>query len=185
MLTIRGFRDELLDHDVEHGACGKGEHVRENGHDEICVAPLSAPANTTPTAIPSGRLWMVTARASIAVFDRCERKPSGLSVPICRCGVSSSMSNRNPIPNKKPTAAGNTAHLPLLTSISIAGISNDHTEAATITPDAKPNSDFCNRTDISSRIKNTNAEPSIVPNSGINSPMMNVVVIIEYKDIWA
>ena len=72
---------------------------------------------------------MVTARASIAVFDRCERKP--------------------------------------------------------ITPDAKPNSDFCNRTDISSRIKNTNAEPSIVPNSGINSPMINVVVIIEYKDIWA
>ena len=61
---------------------------------EIFVAPLSAPANTTPTAIPSGRLWMVTARASIAVFDRCERMPSGLSVPICRCGVSSSISNR-------------------------------------------------------------------------------------------
>ena len=49
---------------------------------EICEALFSAPANTTPTAIPSGRLWMVTARASIAVFDMCDLMPSGLSVPI-------------------------------------------------------------------------------------------------------
>ena len=49
---------------------------------EICVDQFSAPANTTPTAIPSGRLCIVTARASIVVFDKCERKPSGLSVPI-------------------------------------------------------------------------------------------------------
>lgn len=54
---------------------------------DMCGAPFSAPANTTPTAMPSGRLCMVTARASIAVFDRCERMPSGLSVPIC--GVAS------------------------------------------------------------------------------------------------
>ena len=54
----------------------------------------------------------------------------------------------------------------------------DHTDAATITPDAKPSSEFCSRTDISFRIKNTNAEPSIVPSSGINSPMINVVVIV-------
>ena len=132
---------------------------------------------TTPTAIPSGRLWIVTARASIAVFDRCERIPSGLSVPICRCGVSSSISKRKPIPNRKPTAAGITLHLPLSVSISIAGISSDHTDAATITPDAKPSNVFCNRTDISSRIKNTKAEPSIVPSSGISSPIINVVVI--------
>ena len=54
----------------------------------------------------------------------------------------------------------------------------DHTDAATITPDAKPNSDFCNRADISSFMKNTKAEPSIVPSSGINSPIINVVVIV-------
>ena len=81
------------------------------------------------------------------------------------------------MPNRNPTAAGITLHLPLLTSISIAGISSDHTDAATITPDAKPNSDFCNRADISSFIKNTKAEPSIVPSNGISSPMINVVVI--------
>ena len=54
----------------------------------------------------------------------------------------------------------------------------DHTDAATITPDAKPSSDFCSRADISFRIKNTKAEPSIVPSSGINSPIINVVVIV-------
>ena len=68
-------------------------------------------------------------------------------------------------------------HAPLPASISIARISNDHTEAATITPDANPSSDFCSRTDISSRIMKTKVEPSIVPSSGISSPIINVVVI--------
>ena len=144
---------------------------------EICEAPFSAPANTTPTAIPSGRLWMVTASASIAVFDRCERMPSGSSVPIWRWGVSSSISSRKPTPIMNPTAAGTTDHAPLSAFISIAGMSNDHTDAATITPEAKPNNDFCNRADISSFIMKTKAEPSIVPNSGIRSPMIIVVVI--------
>ena len=120
---------------------------------------------------------MVTARASMAVFDKCERIPSGLSVPICKCGVSSSISSRNPIPSRNPTAAGITDHAPLLSPISIAGISSDHTDAATITPDAKPSSDFCNLTDISPFIKKTKAEPSIVPSNGISSPMINIVVI--------
>ena len=44
-------------------------------------------------------------------------------------------------------------HAPLSALISIAGMSNDHTDAATITPEAKPNSDFCSRMDISSFIK--------------------------------
>ena len=70
-----------------------------------------------------------------------------------------------------------TDHAPLPTSISIEGISNDHTDAATMTPDAKPNSDFCSRTDISSFIRKTKAEPSIVPSNGISSPIINVVVI--------
>ena len=143
---------------------------------EIFEVPLSAPAKTTPTAIPSGRLWMVTAKASIAVFERCDRIPSGLSVPICRWGVSSSIISRNPIPNRNPTAAGKTDHRPLSAAISIDGISSDHTDAATITPDAKPNSDFCSLGDMSFFMKNTKAEPSIVPSSGIKRPMINVVI---------
>ena len=59
----------------------------------------------------------------------------------------------------------------------MAGISNDHTEAATITPDAKPNNSFCSCTDISSFMKKTNAEPSIVPRSGIISHTSITIVI--------
>ena len=48
---------------------------------EMLGAEFSAPANTTPTAMPSGRLCMVTASVSIMVLDRWARTPSGLSVP--------------------------------------------------------------------------------------------------------
>ena len=44
-------------------------------------------------------------------------------------------------------------HAPLSALISIAGMNNDHTDAATITPEAKPNNDFCSCMDISSFIK--------------------------------
>jgi hypothetical protein len=75
-------------------------------------------------------------------------------------------------------AAGTTDHFPELASISIAGISSDHTEAATITPEAKPNNDFCKRGDISSFIRNTNAAPSMVPNKGMSSPIAIAVISV-------
>ena len=56
--------------------------------------------------------------------------------------------------------------------ISIDGISSDHTDAATITPDAKPSSDFCSLGDISFFMKNTKAEPSMVPSRGIKRPII-------------
>ena len=59
--------------------------------------------------------------------------------------------------------------------ISIAGMSSDHTEAATITPEAKPSSDFWSRGDISSRMRKTNAAPSMVPNKGMSSPIANAI----------
>ena len=46
-------------------------------------------------------------------------------------------------------AAGMTDHAPFVSSISMAGMSSDQTEAATITPDANPNNDFCRRKTIS------------------------------------
>ena len=91
---------------------------------EMSAIPCSAPANTTPTAMPSGRLWMVTARASIAVRDNLERGPSGRSEPRCRCGVNSSRASRKPIPSRKPTAAGITDCQPTpAIPISMAGMS--------------------------------------------------------------
>lgn len=56
-----------------------------------------------------------------------------------------------------------TAHALPDVSNSIAGISNDQTEAATITPEAKPSSAFCSFTDISPFIMKTKADPSMVP----------------------
>jgi len=49
-----------------------------------------------------------------------------------------------------------------------------------MTPDAKPSNVFCSLTDISSFMKNTKAEPSIVPSSGINKPMINIIMLQRY-----
>ena len=46
--------------------------------------------------------------------------------------------------------------------MSMAGISSDHTDAATITPAAKPRNTFWVRWDISFLKKNTSAAPSTV-----------------------
>ena len=88
------------------------------------------------------------------------------------------MESRNSIPTRKPTAAGMTAHLPLLLHESMAGISSDHTDADTITPDANPSMVFCASSGILSRMKKTKAEPSIVPSSGMSSPMIIVAKLI-------
>ena len=51
----------------------------------IAVIPMSPdrkPDSTTPTAIPSGRLWMVTASESIVVRDNPDFIPSGWSSPM-------------------------------------------------------------------------------------------------------
>ena len=45
---------------------------------------------------------------------------------------------------------------------------SDHIEAAIITPDAKPSNVFFVFKCISSFMKNTNAEPKVVPKKGIN-----------------
>ena len=74
----------------------------------------------------------------------------------------------------KPIAAGRTVPMPSPADISILGISKDHTEAATITPEAKPSSAFCSRAGISFFIKKTKAEPIRVPAKGISK-----VAIIE------
>ena len=81
------------------------------------------------------------------------------------------------MPKTKPMEAGNTDQAPFASSISIAGMSNDHTDAATITPDAKPSRDFCRRSGISPFIKKTKAEPSMVPMSGMSSPRASDVIM--------
>ena len=57
---------------------------------------------------------------------------------------------------------------------------SDHIEAATITPEAKPNNAFCKRAGISFRIKNTKAEPNTVPISGINKPNIVTIIVLPF-----
>ena len=56
-------------------------------------------------------------------------------------------------------------------AISIEGISNDHTDAAIITPAANPNNIFFTFLFNLFFIKNTIALPNTVPKNGINNPI--------------
>ena len=51
--------------------------------------------------------------------------------------------------------------------MSMAGMISDHTEAATITPEAKPSRSFCTSGGISRLMKKTKADPRAVPRKGI------------------
>ena len=53
----------------------------------MCAELDNTPANTTPTAIPSGILCKVTAKISIAVFLKFVLIPSGSSESKCKCGI--------------------------------------------------------------------------------------------------
>ena len=61
--------------------------------------------------------------------------------------------------------------------ISMAGIRRDHTEAATMTPEAKPRRAFCTLGLKACLKKNTQEAPAAVPIKGIIIPM-NISIAI-------
>lgn len=73
------------------------------------------------------------------------------------------------MPSKKPEAAGNHEKAPMLFEDSIEGIRSDHTEAATITPEANPKRIFSSLAFNSFFKKKTVAEPKRVPKNGMES----------------
>ena len=93
---------------------------------------------------------------------------------ICKCGITLSSTSKNAMPSRNPTAAGRNLSLYPF-AISIDGISSDQTEAAIITPEAKPSSSFSSFSFILFFIRNTIAAPSVVPAKGINSPNANII----------
>ena len=74
------------------------------------------------------------------------------------------------MPSQKPRKAGRNESFPIPADCSIAGISKLQTEAATITPAAKPVSERCTASLSAFFIKNTHAAPSAVPRNGIRIP---------------
>ena len=81
------------------------------------------------------------------------------------------------MPSRNPIEAGTTDHFPISPHISIDGSSNDHTDAAIITPAANPNNDFCSSSDICCFVKKTIAEPRTMPTIGMSRP---VIIVIFY-----
>ena len=90
-------------------------------------------------------------------------------------------SSKNLIPRRNPTDAGIHAVVFSCYAISIAGIRSDHTDAAIITPDANPSNSFCTFSFISFRIKNTIAEPNVVPANGIKIPAKIIRFIFSFS----
>ena len=70
------------------------------------------------------------------------------------------------MPSIMPTAAGIHANVPSPSDSSIAGIMSDHTDAATITPAAKPRSALVTRGATLWRVINTAEAPITVPING-------------------
>ena len=67
-----------------------------------------------------------------------DSNPSGFFASKCRCGSSPSSKSRKTIPKANPPTAGIQPIPPFALASSIAGIKRLHTDAAIITPAAKP-----------------------------------------------
>ena len=92
--------------------------------------------------------------------------------------------NKKNIPSIKPVTAGTNCIFPRLCDCSSAGIRRLQTDAAIITPAAKPLSIFVVFTESSFFIKSTHAAPSDVPINGINKPnMVDVIMVASYSAV--
>lgn len=60
------------------------------------------------------------------------------------------------------------------------GNMSDQIDAATITPEAKPNKVFSKRAGMDLRIRNTKADPIVVPRKGISMAIITPIITCEY-----
>lgn len=81
------------------------------------------------------------------------------------------------MPTHSPTAGGTKDQTPIPADCSSDGISRLQTEAAVITPAAKPVIARRSESLNSLRIKNTQAAPSAVPKNGMRIPLQITAVI--------
>ena len=136
------------------------------------ASPARTAAHTTPTAIPSGMLCRVTASSIMVMRGSRAGGPSGRAARWCRWGMRRSSKSRNSTPSQKPPAAGPKAQAPspAASACSMAGMSRLQTEAAVITPAAKPASTRCTPCPSCRRMNKTHPAPSAVPTNGSASP---------------
>ena len=122
--------------------CDTLEDADRGLRQEMGAAKIASKKVKGATAIPSGMLWRVTAKTSIVDFFQEDLRPSGSSEFAWRWGIRISKPKRKRIPIIKPTAAGTHSINPWASLMEIDGKRSDQTEAATITPEAKPSKVF-------------------------------------------
>ena len=115
-------------------------------------------ASATPTAMPSGMLWMLIAR-NIKLF--------------CFSGTILSIANKKRNPASKPILAGIQESWFKCAELLIAGINKDHIDAASIIPAEKPVIKECVFLLMWFVEKNTRPAPRVVPKNGIVKPKNN------------
>ena len=121
-------------------------------------APLTAAAS--PTTMPSGRLWRVTASTTRPIRP-CSFDPVCISRP-----AASSSRSRPTAPSTNPAAgASQTGSIPA-SALSMAGSSRLHTLAASMMPAAMPQSIRRVRGSSARRTRKTPAAPSAVQSAG-------------------
>ena len=135
-------------------------------------------AGTIALALNCGAYMAEIIRAGIQSVDPGQMEaarsllwgPSGSLLPTCRWGMRVSSASRNRIPSQNPAAAGAKAQRPIPSHWSMAGMSRLHTEAATITPAAKPERRRCTQSFKSFFKNNTQPAPAAVPRKGMQTP---------------
>lgn len=128
---------------------------------------------------------MVTANISLVVRDSPDLGPSFSEPLMCWWGTTMSSTSRNAMPAIKPAAAGTTRRKLPSGPLSMAGISSDHTDAATITPAAKPVSSLLSMSGILRRMENTQAAPKVVPARGRSNPKVSPSIVRGCMKLYA
>ena len=81
---------------------------------------------------------------------------------------------------QKPITAGKKLNDPYVSSApSMDGMSSDHTDAATMTPEANPKNSVLSLPDISPLKKNTSAAPAVVAMKMIQKPSTVIAVVVK------
>lgn len=106
----------------------------------------------------------------MAVLPRTVLGPSACLLFICRWGMIRSSRSKKRIPSQNPPAAGKTAQGPMRAACSMAGMSRLQTDAATITPAAKPVRPRWIKGCGDLPRKNTLEAPRDVPRNGMRMP---------------
>lgn len=133
-------------------------------------SPARKPASTTPTAMPSGRLWVAQRRQHHrGLLQRGSRALRFIGSYVqMGCEVVDGQKQEHAA--EKARAHGSHEGTAPPSAASSAGTMRLHTLAAIMTPAAKPKSALVKRSDMPWRANRTSAAPSVFPKRAQQAP---------------